>query len=147
MNDDNYLSKFVLRDFEPKHRVDTLDMTHSSLQRLTSAFGRYFDTHNLLLRYNNIDKFIPMDTPNYLNEITIDLRNNQLVCDCNMLWLKEHLQKQRKRATVLYTVSYCSNTLWHKSELIQSLPDDMFVCSSNVPLNSANEMYKHYLLH
>ena len=120
-----------------QHHVATLDMTHCGLRKISPRFGYYFVLSKLHLEHNKVVSFKRTEFPRRLDGIRpiIDLRNNQLVCDCDMHWLKEHLKKQsQKQTSVEYSVSYCSGTLWFKSELIQSLPDDMFLCLIACPV-------------
>ena len=122
----------------PMH-VIKLDMTYCGLHSISSEFGRYFRFTVLDLMHNKVVSFELMKFPHHLPfgmKPIIDLRNNQLVCDCNMHWLKEHLEKQTdstEGVNIDYNVSNCSETLWPKSELITSVPDDMFLCGQTCP--------------
>ena len=127
--------------FEHKqHRVDNLDMTHCGLRIIPRVFGWYIVVKNFNLKYNMVKSFksAGIDFPGspYNTRPKTDLRNNPVVCDCNMQWLKKHLKTQTSSPTVVsveYSVSYCLDTLWYKYELIQHLPDEMFMCQAKCP--------------
>ena len=127
----------VIVTLEPKqHSVDYLDMSHCSIQGSSTSFGWYIVFKNLDLKYNMLESFTPINfhpSTRYLDDTRpkVYLENNPLVCDCKMHWLKENLQRQANSTTVIsveYSVSYCIDIFWNKSELIQSFPDDMFLC-------------------
>ena len=119
------------------HHIATLDMTHCGLHIISLEFIHYFAISNILdLKHNKIVSFKPMEIHLQGTPLYIDVRNNQLVCDCKMHWLKEALKKQTNLTAVPdvhYIVSYCSETLWSKSQRIRSLQDDMLLCNQTCP--------------
>ena len=126
----------MLYPFKDPHHVANLDMTHCRLRIVTHDFGIYFVSKTLDLQYNMVNTFIPMYFP-HNNRLKIDVRNNPLVCKCNMHWLKKYLHNQyqsKELENVEYSVSKnCFTTLWYEDKLIQSLPDDMFLCPQTCP--------------
>ena len=132
---------FTPDDDLKQHHVANLDMTHCGLQIPSDIFGYFFVVHKLDLKHNKVELFSPRRFPYYLDNRpvirpVIDLRNNPLVCGCKMRWLKENVQNQTHSNALInadYIVTYCSETLWLKSELITSLPGDMFLCTRSCP--------------
>ena len=87
---------------------------------------------NLTLRHNEIHSVT--ESVSTLSNLYTDMVNNPLQCDCTVRLLKKHLENQTERGGNQMLVSYCTHSLWHESELIQSLPDEMFLCPQMCPV-------------
>ena len=116
-----------------KLHVSLLDMTYCGIQIISEIFNYLVEVSELDLRHNELH--VTPEGVNELSNFKTDLHNNSLQCDCFALPLKKHLKSQGGIGQNQILISHCIDSIWHESVLIQSLPDDMFLCSLMCPIS------------
>ena len=116
-----------------KHDVALLDMTYCGIQAIEIAFAYLLEVSELDLRHNEIHAV--NEILNSLSNLKTDLHDNPLQCDFDALPLKKYLENHAEIGHNQIIISNCTHSLWHESVLIQSLPDDMFLCPLMCPIS------------
>ena len=114
-----------------KYRVSLLDMTYCNIVTIALKFCYIVGVSKLDLRHNNIHSID--ENLMRLSIVNTDLHNNPLQCDCHTFPLKRNLVYQAETGGNQMLVSHCTHSLWHELVVIQSLPDDMFLCPLMCP--------------
>ena len=118
-----------------KHHVTLLDMRYCGLQSISMTIYSILEVSELDLRHNEIHEIDERMFYVVAHNLIMDLKYNQLYCDCSLLWLKKHLQYQSEVGGIQIFASYCLHSLWYERVLIQSVPDDMFLCVRMCPVS------------
>ena len=58
----------------------------------------------------------------------MDIRFNPLPCDCHLLWLKHHIEKETSASKNEIRLTHCMDALWNTSVELLTTQDFMFTC-------------------
>ena len=133
---------------EPKtHDITTLDMTHCGVEVINPLAFFIFNIQFLDLRENAI-RDIPTMFPHSPYPSVLDAHSNPIMCNCKMLWVKQHLNHNTFKVGNEIQVSSCMEPVWNTSMDIVTVPDIMFMCETKCPMqihdqcNNATRCYR-----
>jgi Leucine-rich repeat (LRR) protein len=111
----------------------TLKMLSLQKNSISTLPNKIFEELHLLewlhLNENQMTQ-LPKDTFEQLftNLKVLDVHGNPFVCDCNMLWFKEWVQKDRGKVLTYSDQTHCAEPFEHTHKPIAKVPSSAMTC-------------------
>ena len=118
-------------------------MTRCRLTILNELAFVVFEIEFLDLRENFIIS-IPSMVEGLPYPNILDIRYNQLICDCKLLWLEHYLEEKTLSGENEIHLTHCMDPLWNTSTDILNVPDARFHCDVQCSQQIQQQCAKEY---